>query len=107
MVLIMVTVWYPPNKSTEVTKKYFEVMKKFPAASFAKMVVNAVKTSWDKEGVVAMEIAEIEKGKYEEEMNLIMKRMNELTGIEGVRYRVETLITFEQAFALMGVVPPK
>jgi predicted transcriptional regulator len=105
MVLMMITMWYPSNKSTEVTKKYFEVMKKFPLASFEKALVSAVKP--DKEGVQIIGIAEIGKEKYEEAFNLNYKRMVEFHSIEGCEYKIETLVTFEESFALRGIVPPK
>jgi hypothetical protein len=92
---------------TEVTKKWFEVMKKFPRPSFVKTVVEAVKTPWDKEGQVTIQIFEIQEGKYEEQMNLWKKRFTEFRGIEGIWFKIETLMTFEEAFALLGIVPPK
>jgi hypothetical protein len=106
MVLIMMTMWYPLTKMAEVTKKYFEVMKKFPFASFEKPLVNAIKMH-DKEGSVIIMIVAVDKGKYEESLNLIFKRFLECYGIEGLNYKVETLMTFEENFALRGIVPPK
>jgi predicted transcriptional regulator len=105
MVLMMITMWYPSSKTTEVSKKYFEIMKKFPAASFEKALVSAVKH--DKKGVEIIGIAEIRKGKYEEAYNLNYKRMVEFHSIEGCEYKIETLLTFEESWALRGVVPPK
>lgn len=86
MVLMMVTAWYPAIKSPEVTKKYFEVMKKFPSASFEKPLVAA--TKHDKEGISIIAIAEIEKGKYEEAFNRNYKRMLEFNSIEGWNYKI-------------------
>jgi hypothetical protein len=97
--------WYPSNKSTEVTKKYFEVMKKFPEASFEKSLVSAVKH--DKKGIEIIGIAEIGKGKYEEAFNLNYKRLVEFNSIEGCEYKIDNLMTFEENFALRGIVPPK
>jgi hypothetical protein len=106
MVLIMITVSYPLTKGNEVTKKYFEVMKKFPHASFEKPLVDAQKMH-DKEGGVVISIFAVDKGKYEESLNLNYKRFLEFYGIEGFNYKVETLMTLEESFALQGIVPPK
>jgi hypothetical protein len=106
MVLIMVTMGYPLTKMTDVAKKYFEVFKKFPMKSFEKLLVNAVKMH-DKEGSVVIVIIQVEKGKYEDSLTLVYKRMLEFSSIEGFNYKVETLWTVEESLALMGVVPPK
>ena len=105
MALIMITMWYPLTKRAEVTKKYAEVMKKNPKASFEKPLVNALKH--EKEGMVAIGIAEVEKGKLEEELNLAHTRMLEFDSIEGFNYKIEALMTFQEDFALRGVVPLK
>ena len=74
MVLIMVTMWYPLSKATEVGKKYLEVMQKFPLESFEKVLV-PVGASPSKDGIKGISITEVEKGKYEETYNLVARRM--------------------------------
>jgi hypothetical protein len=101
----MVTVWYPPNKNPEVAKKYVEVFKKFPVKSFEKMLVSATRS--DKDGQVGIIIHEVEKGKLEEAYNLVAKRMLEFCSIKGYRHKIETFWTAEEAFAMLGLTPPK
>jgi hypothetical protein len=104
--LIMVTAWYPPNKNLEVTKKYLEVLKKYPAKPFEKALVRlAVRSS--KKGVVVISIAEAEKGKFEEAFHLAVRRMVEFNSIEGYRHKIETFLTEEEAFMSLGLTPPK
>jgi hypothetical protein len=79
MVLIMVTAWIPPDKGTEVGKKYLEVMQKIPYESFEKPLVSAGNAV--KDGMKVIEIFEVEKGKYEEALNLTVKRESEFFGI--------------------------
>ena len=104
MVLIMVTSWYPPDKTTEAAKKFLEVMQKYPQESFEKPLVGAVKA--DKDGIKNIWIEEIEKGKYEEALNLVSRRLVEYFGIEGYRYTIETLLTFEEAMPMIGLEMP-
>ena len=101
MVLIMVTSWIPPDKGTEVGKKYLEVMQKIPFESFEKPLVNA--GNMIKDGLKVIVIVEVEKGKYEEALNLAVKRESEFFGIDGYRSEIETLLTLEEAMPMLGL----
>jgi hypothetical protein len=105
MVMIMVTSWYPPDKAIEVAKKFLEVMQKFPQESFEKPLLLGGVTSV-KDGIRVIAITEVEKGKYEEAMNLISRREVEYFGIEGFRFEMATLLTVEEAMPLVGLEMP-
>ena len=105
MVLIMVTAWYPPDKVTEVAKKFIEVMGKYPQESFEKPLVVAA-ASTCKDGIKAINITEVEKGKYEEALSLTAKRNVEYFGIEGYKLQIETLLSVEEALPLVGLEMP-
>jgi hypothetical protein len=105
MVLIMVTGWFPPTKSTEAAKKYIEVMQKIPRESFEKLLVPVARRP-DKDGIIIISIDEVRKGKYEEALNLVARRMIEFHGIEGFRYEIETFLTGEEAMPLLGLKMP-
>ena len=51
-------------------------------------------------------ITEVEKGKYEEALNLEAKRLVEYMSIEGYRFEMETLMTTEEAMPLLGLKMP-
>ncbi len=51
-------------------------------------------------------IEEIEEGKLEEALGLVTKRMVEYFGIEGYKYKLETLMTLEDAMPMMGLAMP-
>ena len=104
MVLIMVTAWIPPDKIVEAAQKYMEVLQKFPEQPFEKPLVEAASNS-TKDGIKVISIGEIERGKYEEAMDLVMKRNAEYYGIKGYRYEVETLATLEEALPAIGMTP--
>lgn len=104
MVLIMVTSWYPPDKATEAAKKFLEVMEKFPQESFEKSWLAGVKS--DEVGIMTVWLTEIERGKLEDALNLTSRREAEYLGIEGYRFKMETLMTFEDAMPLVGLEMP-
>ncbi len=104
MPLIMVTTWYPPNKATETAKKFLEVTEKFPQESFEKSWLAGVKS--DECGIKTVWLTEIERGKLEEALNLAGRRLAEYFGIEGYRFKIETLMTFEDAMPLIGLEMP-
>jgi len=104
MAVIMVTTWYPPDKATEAAKKFLEVTEKFPQESFEKNWLAGVKG--DEDGITTIWLTEVERGKLEEALNLISRRLVEYFGIEGYRAKVETLMTFEEAMPLVGLEMP-
>ena len=104
MVLIMVTSWYPPNKATEVAKKYVEVMLKIPQESFEEPLVQGACKS-DRDGIVSVSINKITQGKYEEAFNLVVRRMVMFYEIEGFRFKLENFLTVEESAPLFGLVP--
>jgi len=104
MVLIMVTSWYPPDKATEAAKKFLEVMEKFPQESFEKSWLAGVKS--DEVGIMTVWLTEIERGKLEEALNLTSRREAEYLDVEGYRFKMETLMTFEDAMPLVGLEMP-
>jgi len=105
MVLIMVTGWLPLDKVTEAAEKYMKVMQKFPPASFEKPLVQAASTA-TKDGIKVISISEIVRGKYEEAMELTLKREAQFYSIKGFRYEIDTLATLEEALPTIGMAPP-
>ena len=104
MPLIMVTSWAPFNKTNEAAKKFLEVMEKYPQESFEKSWLAGVKS--DEDGIKSVWLTEIERGKLEEALNLTAKREAEYLSIEGYRFKMETLITYEDAMPLIGLEMP-
>jgi len=100
----MVTSWYPPHKATEAAKKFLEVMKKFPQESFEKSWLAGIKS--DEDGIKTVWLTEIERGKLEEALKLNARREAEYLGIEGYGFKMETLMTFEDAMPMIGLEMP-
>ena len=104
MALIMITSWYPLNKVTEVAAKFLEGIKKYPQASYEKVLVSAVSST--KKGLRTIWIEEIEEGKLEDGLKLVTTRLVEYFGIEGYKYKLETLMTLEEAMPMIGLAIP-
>ena len=64
MVLMMVTVYCPPDKASELAKGYIESLKKYPPdASISKTLAIGVRPT--KNGIKIIGIGDIVKGQYE------------------------------------------
>ena len=106
MVLIMITSWYPTTRAIEVAEKYIEVMQKIPDDPSIAETLVPVGVSSCKDGIEVISIGDVKKGKYDEAMNLVLRRMVMFHGIEGYRYEIKTLSTLEEAMPLIGLAPP-
>ena len=62
--MVLITTWYPPDKAPEAAKRYIEMRQKIPLESFEKYL--ALGVSSGKEGIKAITVMDVEKGKYEE-----------------------------------------
>jgi hypothetical protein len=107
MVLLMITVWYPHDKSMDVAKKYIELNKKYPPdRSIAKTLVIGVTAS--KEGIKVIALASVVKGKFEEALALQSTFQREFSqGIEGYKYKIETLMDITEAYATVDMKAPE
>lgn len=106
MVLVVTTSWFPIDKANEVAKKYIDVFKKYPPdESLGTTLTSAVKVT--KEGIKAIGIAEVVKGKVEDFLAHVFKSQQEYAVIEGFNYEVETYMDFVEAFAVLGMKPPE
>jgi hypothetical protein len=104
MALIMITSWYPLNKVKEVAAKFLEGTRKYPQASYEKVLVSAVSST--KKGLRTIWITEIEEGKLDDGLKIVTKRLVEYFGIEGYTYKLETLMTLQEAMPMIGLAMP-
>ena len=106
MVLIVITSWWPHDKANDVAKKYIEVTKKFPPdPSLGTTLTTAVKIT--KDGIKALGVAEVVKGKVEDYIALATKSQQEYASIQGFRYEVEMFMDVVEALAVVGMKPPE
>jgi len=106
MVHIMSELWFPPTKGTDIAKKAFEAVKKFPAdetlgTELASGLVG------DKKGIKSITITNIKEGKLEEALIRSGEILRFFAEIEGVTYKTTLMTTPEEAYATVGMKPPE
>ncbi|MBY8981179.1 MAG: hypothetical protein KGD72_12375 [Candidatus Lokiarchaeota archaeon] len=107
MVMIVSTTWFPTGKSSEVGKKYLEVMKQFPPdKTIAKAIVRiGVRTT--KDGMKAFSIFEVKEGKLKEFMDIAYKQILMFSEIEGYKSEMELYMSGAEALPLIGLEMPE
>ncbi|MBN1800615.1 MAG: hypothetical protein JW891_03865 [Candidatus Lokiarchaeota archaeon] len=106
MVLIMITTWIPQGKEAKAGAKYIEVMREHESKPFEKGVLPLGVVS-AKKGTKVLSIVKIKEGRYEEAIKLITKRLLGLSSVEGLHYKIETMLDGEEALSLIGLGIPK
>lgn len=97
MPYIIVQIWYPTDIATEVTEKFFEVVKEMPFdRSLAKETMQ-VASNTNKNGIEVMSIAEVKQGKLEEAWAWGRKRMGYFQNIKGLEYDMRLWSTLAEA----------
>lgn len=105
--LIMTTTWIPYGKESKSGKKYLEVMKKYPTDKSSEKTILLIGASATEVGMRVISITEAKKGKFEEAMKLETKRMLEFSSIEGISYKIETLLSGTEAMSMLGLTMPE
>jgi hypothetical protein len=99
--LIMITVWYPYNKALELTRKVDEVFKAKPYPPYIKLLT--VGGCGEKTGGRAVDIVEVEKGRFEDAwMYITAQEMQIALGVEGYTFKLEALGTTKESAEVMG-----
>jgi hypothetical protein len=99
---IIITSWFPAHKIPEVTKVYFEMMKKYPFdEELAEWLVPAAVTT-GKYGIKVMDVFKVKPGKLEEALAHLAMRAAMYHSIEGYAYSIRVWETIEEAFAAIG-----
>lgn len=106
MVLIVATVMFPHAKSNEVAKKNIEMIQKYPPEpSIGEGLALGVKATTD--GMKALFVGEVKKGKVEEYMLRMAKQYQEFAlQIDGFKYQLETYLDVAEAYKILGMEPP-
>jgi hypothetical protein len=99
MGILMITTWYPPEKSPEIAKSYLKSPREIP---FVKKW-RVFNTSGGLDGMKQYHLIYTEKGKFEEAMGELMKFFVPFLNIEGFRYLFEPLLGVSDSYALLGM----
>ena len=108
MVIVMITVWFPHAKASEVGKMFIEASKKFPGdTSLSKQLLNNAVAA-TKEGYKVVSASEIKEGKLREYFAQISKLLIFIAkGIEGYKYEIEVMSSIVEAMDILGLKPPE
>ncbi|MHA2111759.1 MAG: hypothetical protein ACXAC6_11465 [Candidatus Hodarchaeales archaeon] len=107
MPYIFTTAWYPTDKSTEVAKRYFEMLEKYPTdEALGKMLVPAAVTT-TKQGVKVIVVSEAKEGKLEEALTYTGNQMAMFQDIVGFEYATRVYSVVTEALAMLGMSLPE
>ncbi|MBY9010110.1 MAG: hypothetical protein KGD74_09625 [Candidatus Lokiarchaeota archaeon] len=99
MGIYMLTIWYPPHKTSEIAKLYLKQPRETPFVTKWRVF----NTSGGVKGIKQYHLIYTERGKAEEAMGELTKYFMPFINIEGFRYLVEPLIGVSDGYALMGL----
>ena len=105
--MIVTTTWFPTGKSSEVGKKYLEVLKQFPPDKTIAKVIVRVGVRTTKDGMKSFSIFEIKEGKLKEFMDIAYKQILMFSEIEGYRSEMEFYMSGAEALPLIGLEMPE
>lgn len=99
MGIFMLTIWYPPHKTTDIAKLYLKQPRETPFVTKWRVF----NTSGGIEGIKQYHLIYTERGKAEEAMGELTKYFMPFINIKGFRYLVEPLMGVSDGYALMGM----
>ena len=95
----MLTVWYPPDRTPDITKLYLKQPREIPFVTKWR----AFNSTGGLNGMKQYHLIYTERGKAEEAMGAITKYFLPFLNIEGFRYLAEPLLGVSDGYALMGM----
>ena len=99
MGVYMVTVWYPPNKTSDIAKLYLKQPREIPFVTKWR----AFNTAAGLEGLKQYHLIYTERGKAEEAMGSLVKYFAPFLNLKGFRYQVELLLGISDSYAALGL----
>ncbi|MFX0058630.1 MAG: hypothetical protein ACFE85_09280 [Candidatus Hodarchaeota archaeon] len=106
MPYIIGTMWYPSHKQGDAVKTYLKIRDKYPAdESLYEQRCAPVMTT--EKGIKLMSVWDVKAGKLEQALNRTSKFYYEFINVEGLEYKVEVWMTFEEAIGVAGIDIPE
>ncbi len=99
MPYIIVQIWFPPHKGTEVGVVGQKVIEKFPQDDSLGTIALPVAFTSDKKGIFGITAFEPKEGKMGDSLTRIADMMAYYQNIEGFTYEIKTFVTGEEAAA--------
>ena len=95
----MLTVWYPPVKTSDIAKLYLKQPREIPFVTKWRVF----NTAGGLKGMKQYHLIYTERGKVEEAMGAINKYFIPFLNIEGFRYLAEPVMGVSDSYAMMGM----
>ena len=99
MGIFMVTIWYPPNKTADITKLYLKQPREVPYVTKWR----TFNTTGGKDGMKQYHVIYTERGKMEEAGLELNKYFLPFAQIEGFSILIESLIGVSDSMKLLGM----
>lgn len=107
MPYIIVYITYPTDLASEVTEKFFEVVKELPFEKELGKETIPVASNSNTHGLEVISVMEVKKGKLEEAWAWGRKRMRHFQSIKGVEYEMRLWTTLAEALEGTGYSHPE
>jgi hypothetical protein len=100
---LFVTSSYPNDKAKEVANMYLKMLTKYPDNNSVSTPIVPVAVRATFQGIRAIVIHEVKKGKLDDAMAFTVNRMVMFHDIPGYRYSIKTFLTIEEALKAIGM----
>jgi len=99
--------WFPPDQSNKIAKAYIDWLKDNPPDKTIEKTI-CIAVGSDENGLIlTYGIGEIQKGKEQEVLqNTTQQNLFIASKIEGLKYKVEILMDFTEAYKILGMTAP-
>lgn len=108
MAILISRIWFPPDQSSKVAKRYVEWLKDNPPQPDVDKTLAIAVSSAETGEVLVYGVGQIGKGKEKEALlNTTKQNLFLAAGIENFRYKVEVTLDFSEAYKVLGMTAPE
>ena len=108
MAILITRIWFHPDQSSKVAKRYVEWLKDNPPQPDIDKSLAIAVTSTDKGEVMVYGIGQIGKGREKEALvNVTKQNLFLASGIDNFRYKSEITLDFTEAYKILGMSAPE
>jgi hypothetical protein len=100
-------IFVPPDQASKVGKKYIEWLKDNPPDKTVDKTICIATMSTEDGNIMVVGIGQIGKGKEKEALVAASKQCLFLArGVEGFKYKIEVVLSFTEAYKIIGMDAP-
>ena len=101
-------VWFPPDQSNKIAKAYIDWLKDNPPDKTIEKTLCVAVGSGDNGSILVYGVSQIKKGKEQEALATTSQGDFFMASkMEGLRYKVDVLMDFTEAYKILGMEPPE